>query len=104
MALLAKSLGNEAAFPMQVGGETVWVAAVALVDPSSGQPVSAQSVHATELDTDGNPVPTYKAHSYTYDGSGNLATDTVTDGADSWVRSYGWANGAQTTDSGWVKQ
>ncbi len=58
----------------------------------------------TSLDTDGNPVPVWKSHSFTYDGSGNLATDTVTDGTSTWVRTYQWANGAQTVDTGWVKQ
>ncbi|TKD50214.1 hypothetical protein [Sphingomonas baiyangensis] len=57
-----------------------------------------------ERDTDGNPVPTHKAHAYTYDSSGNLHTDTVTDGADRWVRTLEWGNGVQTGDSGWVKQ
>jgi YD repeat-containing protein len=64
----------------------------------------AQPKAVVDRDTDGNPVPTYKAHAYTYDGSGNLQTDTVTDGATSWVRTYMWSNGAQTSDSGWVKQ
>ena len=56
------------------------------------------------LDTDGNPVPIWKAHSFTYDGSGNLATDSVTDGTSTWIRTYMWTGGAQTADSGWVKQ
>jgi YD repeat-containing protein len=59
---------------------------------------------ATEFDTDGNPVPTWKAHAYTYDQSGNLATDTVSDGSNTWVRTYTWAVGGQSADSGWVKQ
>lgn len=61
-------------------------------------------VSSDDLDTDGQRVPTNKAHTYTYDSSGNLATDTVTDGASSWVRTYTYANGAQVSDSGWVKQ
>lgn len=61
-------------------------------------------VRLVETDTTGGAVPTWKAHSFTYDGSGNLATDTVTDGANTWVRTYMWSNGAPTTDSGWVKQ
>lgn len=58
----------------------------------------------TSLDTSGNPVPVWKAHTFTYDGSGNLSTDTVTDGTNTWVRTLMWMNGALTTDSGWVKQ
>lgn len=65
-------------------------------------PLSTLSL--VELDTGGNPVPTNKAHAYTYDGSGNLSTDTVTDGTSTWVRTYMWTSGAQTSDSGWVKQ
>lgn len=67
-----------------------------------GLPVAAMT--GQELDTDGSAVPVFKAHSYTYDGSGNLATDTVSDGTSTWVRTYTWDNGAQASDSGWVKQ
>lgn len=64
-----------------------------------GQPVVNDSV-----DTDGNLVPTNKAHTFAYDSSGNLVTDTVTDGVSTWVRTYTYRMGAQVTDSGWVKQ
>lgn len=57
-----------------------------------------------DLDTDGNPVPTYKAHIYTYDGSGNLQTDTITDGTNTWVRTYDTSPTGPISDSGWVKQ
>lgn len=67
--------------------------------------VEVVSVPSSEIkDTQGNTVPVWKPHAFSYDGSGNLATDTVSDGVSTWVRTYGWANGAQTTDSGWVKQ
>ena len=66
--------------------------------------VTKEVVVYGDRDEDGNVVPTHKGHSYSYDSSGNLATDTVTDGDDVWVRTYTWANGAQTSDSGWVKQ
>lgn len=56
------------------------------------------------LDTDGNPVPTYKTNTFTYDSSGNLVTTTVTDGGSTWVRTITYTNGQQTADSGWVKQ
>lgn len=62
------------------------------------------SADPSALDTDGNVVPTNKAHSFTYDTSGNLVTDTVSDGTGTWVRTYTYVNGAQATDSGWVKQ
>lgn len=57
-----------------------------------------------ERDTAGNAVPTHLAHSFTYDLSGNLATDTVTDGTSTWVRSYTYTPSGPATDSGWVKQ
>lgn len=57
-----------------------------------------------ERDTDGNPVPTWKGHTFGYDTSGNLTTDTVTDGANTWVRTYTWDGAAQMADSGFVKQ
>lgn len=57
-----------------------------------------------ERDTNGDPVPTYKAHTYTYDTSGNEVTDTVADGTNSWVKTTTYINGQRASDSGWVKQ
>lgn len=67
---------------------------------------SAQTAQlfAAGLDTGGGIVPVWKAHAYTYDASGNLATDTVTDGTSTWVRSYTTGPTGTTADSGWVKQ
>lgn len=66
----------------------------------SGQPSASND----DRDTDGNPVPTYKAHTYSYDASGNLATDTVMDGTSTWVRTFVTGPTGTTADSGWVKQ
>lgn len=60
--------------------------------------------YVSERDTSGNPVPTHLAHAFTYDNSGNLATDTVTDGTSTWVRTYTYTPSGPETDSGWVKQ
>lgn len=57
-----------------------------------------------ERDTDGNQVPTWEGHTFGYDGSGNLTTDTVTNGTDTWIRTYTWTGAALSSDSGWVKQ
>lgn len=57
-----------------------------------------------DRDTDGNPVPTWKPHEFTYDTSGNLSTDTIVDGPSTWVRTYLWTVAGQSSDSGWVKQ
>lgn len=70
--------------------------------PASGS--QSAPILTGELDTQGNPVPTYRQHIFTYDGSGNLVTDTVTDGASTWVRSYTYTPSGPETDSGWVKQ
>lgn len=67
-------------------------------------PPPRSTATTTELDTDGNPVPINKPHAFTYDDGGNLLTDTVTDGDDSWVRTYTWSGTNKTSDSGWVKQ
>ena len=56
------------------------------------RPLDASGTKATssnnDRDTDGNLVPTNKAHAFTYDNSGNLITDTVTDGTGTGVRTY----------------
>lgn len=65
----------------------------------------AARLYAAELDTNGGIVPVWKAHAYTYDNSGNLSSDTVTDGTSTWVRSYGpYTPTGPANDSGWVKQ
>lgn len=58
-----------------------------------------------DLDTAGNMVPTWMRHTFTYDLSQNVETDTV-HGADGqkWVRTYEWTAGALASDSGWIKQ
>ena len=68
------------------------------------RPTAAAAASASDRDTAGNVVPTHLAHSFTYDNSGNLATDTVTDGTSTWVRSYTYTPSGPATDSGWVKQ
>ncbi len=57
-----------------------------------------------DRDTDGNPIPTWKGHTFTYNDSGGLETDTVTDGTSTWVRTYTYDGGEQVADSGFVKQ
>lgn len=88
--------------PVTLADGSRFIAPAFVAINASGAPLNLQG--GTDLDTDGNVVPTYKAHSYTYDPSGNLQTDSVTDGAATWVRTYGYTMGAQSSDSGWVKQ
>lgn len=87
--------------------------AMYLVDPNTGEPYAfirdgngglTVTNTPSDLDTDGNPVPTNKGHAYTYDSSGNTKTDMVSDGTSTWIRTYTYTNGQQTADSGWVKQ
>jgi len=68
--------------------------------PSTG----GGGVSSPDLDTDGNPVPTHKSHAYSYDTSGNLVTDSLTDGSNTWVKTFTYRMGVLATDSGWVKQ
>lgn len=69
-----------------------------------GGAASGGTAEINATDTDGNPVPLNKGHAYTYDDSGNLKTDTVSDASGTWVRTYVYTNGQLATDSGWVKQ
>jgi YD repeat-containing protein len=45
-------------------------------------------------------------HTYTYDGSGNLLTDTATDPATQsvYVKTYTYTGANLTSESAWVKQ
>lgn len=48
--------------------------------------------------------PDSLAHTYAYNGSGQLTTDTVTDGSSTWVKTYTWSGSTMTNESEWVKQ
>lgn len=71
---------------------------------TSAPSTSGASTQASDLDTDGNPVPMWKAHVFTYDDSGNLITDSVTNGVNVWIKSYTYTPSGPASDSGWVKQ
>lgn len=43
-------------------------------------------------------------HTYTYNGDGTLATDSVTFGAAVFVKTYTYTSGKVTGESAWVKQ
>lgn len=78
---------------------------VYLVDPATGMPFMIDiMVKPAELDTAGNTVPVWYGHTFSYDSSGNLVSDTVSDGTNSWTRSYTYSSGNMASDSGWVKQ
>jgi hypothetical protein len=48
--------------------------------------------------------PDALAHVYTYNGDGTLATDTITDGVGTWVKTFTYTTGNLTGESAWVKQ
>jgi len=88
--------------PVTLADGTRFVIPAVVLINATGATVDAQG--GTDLDTDGNVVPTYKGHSYTYDSSGNQVTDTVVDGANRWVKTTIYTNGQEASNSGWVKQ
>lgn len=75
-----------------------------IVSSGDNNAAGVLTVTTVDLDTNGGIVPTWKAHTYTYDTSGNQITDTVTDGSNTWIKSTAFANGQEVSNSGWVKQ
>ena len=56
------------------------------------------------LDSTGQPFsPDACAHAYGY-SAGLLVTDTATDGASTWVKTYSYTSGNLTGETKWVKQ
>lgn len=43
-------------------------------------------------------------HAYTFNGSNNLLTDTVTQGNNVFVKTFAYTGANLTSESGWVKQ
>lgn len=43
-------------------------------------------------------------HGYTFNADGTLATETVTDGANTWKKTYTYTSGNLTNETMWVKQ
>lgn len=60
--------------------------------------VAADSTGAYHFDPDSMP------HTYTYDGSGNIATDSVTDGTNTFKKTYTFTGSQLTSETAWVKQ
>lgn len=60
----------------------------------------------SERDSTGQPFsPDACTHTYGYDASGLIVTDTATDGAATWVKTYTYNASAQLTgETQWVKQ
>lgn len=43
------------------------------------------------------------SHAFAY-ASGNLVTDTATDGTSVWVKTFGYTSGVLTSETKWVRQ
>lgn len=94
---------------------------VVLLDPATGAPYAASGgggagltdaqlradavrTASVVLDSTGQPFdPDACVHSYAY-SNGLLTTDTATDGALSWVKTYSYTAGALTGETKWVRQ
>ena len=65
-----------------------------------------QKTLAVELDSTRQEVyPDACSHTFGYDGSGRLSTDTMTDGTSTWVKTYTYdGSGRLSGTSLWVKQ
>lgn len=72
-----------------------------LVAGSSSAPLPTTG---TVADSTGQPFsPDSCAHTYGY-SAGLLVTDTATDGASTWVKTYSYTSGNLTGETKWVKQ
>lgn len=76
---------------------------VVLLDPATGNPVSPAAQGLTDS-TGSNFNPDACSHTYAYDASGLIVTDTAADGAATWVKTYTYNAAAQLTgETKWVR-
>lgn len=81
--------------PFQVQG-------VVLLDPVTGLPAG---IGSSTVDSTGTPFNADAcAHVYGYNGSGQLTTDTATDGTSTWVKTFSYTSGNLTGETKWVLQ
>lgn len=68
--------------------------------------MTVQSIRKVVMDTSGRFWfdPDSLAHTYTYNGSNQIATDTVNDGVNTYVKTYSYTGSNLTSETGWVKQ
>lgn len=56
-------------------------------------------------DTVGNIIcPDDLDHTYAYNGSSQLTSDTATDGTNTWVKTFTYSGSTVVTESGWLPQ
>ena len=94
-------------------------AGVVIIDRDTGLPVPTLAQGLTRAQLDAAPVrtadtvldstgqpfsPDACAHTYGYNASGLIVTDTATDGTTSWVKTYSYNATAQLTgETNWVR-
>lgn len=100
--LVRVNSGTAVGLPVTLADGSRFIIPATVLINAAGTPISITG--GTDLDTQGNVVPTNRGHAFTYDDSGNVKTDTVSDATGTWVRTYIYAGGNMTADSGWVKQ
>ena len=78
---------------------------VVLLDPATGNPYAAGGSGSGGItdSTGATFSPDACSHAYAYT-NGLLTTDTATDGASSWVKTYTYTSGVLSAESKWVKQ
>ncbi|OGB58444.1 MAG: hypothetical protein A2503_10195 [Burkholderiales bacterium RIFOXYD12_FULL_59_19] len=106
----AVEINNDDGNPIPVTGPVTDAQLRAVAVPVSG-PVTDAQLRATPiktavcLDSIGAAInPDAWAHTYGYDASGNLTTDTGADGASTWIKTYAYTAGILTSQTKWVKQ
>lgn len=69
-------------------------------------PAAANIIVELVFDSSGSRLisPPSMAHTYGYDGSNNLITDTITDSTGTWIKTYTYSGTTLTGESAWVKQ
>ncbi|MBK7314913.1 hypothetical protein [Candidatus Aalborgicola defluviihabitans] len=81
--------------PFQVQG-------VVLLDPVTGLPAA---IGSSTVDSAGTPFTSDAcSHVYGYNGSGQMITDTATDGTRTWVKTFSYTSGNLTGETKWVLQ
>ena len=91
---------------MTVPNRATFSPTVVLLDPATGLPINADNPLAVSIvdgsiDAAFNPDTCSHAYGYT---SGVLTTDTATDGASTWIKTYSYTSGNLTGETNWVKQ
>jgi len=72
----------------QTTERTLYPEGVVIIDPATGAPVNDDAL----------------SHAYAYNASGQLISDTATDGTSTWVKTYSYTGNNLTAETKWVEQ